>query len=87
MSGLPLAADGETLDLTGANTTYVVVVAVIALVALGFAVALRKEVLAARPGHREDAEHRRWRCRRARPRSSPASSGRWRASPCWRSSC
>ena len=50
MSGLTLAASGEQLDLTGANLTYVVVVAVIALVALGFAVALRRNVLAAGQG-------------------------------------
>ena len=50
MSGLTLAANGEKLDLTGANLSYVVVVAVIALVALGFAVALRRTVLAAGQG-------------------------------------
>jgi K(+)-stimulated pyrophosphate-energized sodium pump len=50
MSGLTLAAGGETLDLSGANLSYVVVVAAIALVALGFAVALRNSVLAAPQG-------------------------------------
>ncbi|MEP6762113.1 MAG: sodium/proton-translocating pyrophosphatase, partial [Sporichthyaceae bacterium] len=50
MSGLTLAASGEQLDLTGANLSYIVVVAVIALVALGFAVALRRTVLAAGQG-------------------------------------
>ncbi len=51
MSGHTLAASGEsTLDLTGGNITYVVIVAVIALVALGFAVALRQNVLAAGQG-------------------------------------
>ncbi|HEX6936533.1 MAG TPA: sodium/proton-translocating pyrophosphatase, partial [Actinomycetes bacterium] len=50
MPGLTLAASGETLDLTGANTSYVVVVAAVALVALGFAVALRNSVLAAGQG-------------------------------------
>jgi len=50
MSGLTLAADGEQLDLTGANLTYVVIVGVIALIALGFAVALRSSVLAAGQG-------------------------------------
>jgi K(+)-stimulated pyrophosphate-energized sodium pump len=50
MSGLTLAADGEQLDLTGANLTYVVIVGVIALIALGFAVALRRSVLAAGQG-------------------------------------
>jgi K(+)-stimulated pyrophosphate-energized sodium pump len=50
MSGLTRAASGETLDLTGANISYVVVVGAIALVALGFAVALRNSVLAAGQG-------------------------------------
>jgi K(+)-stimulated pyrophosphate-energized sodium pump len=50
MSGLTLAAEGGTLDLSGANLSYVVVVAAIALVALGFAVALVKNVLAAPQG-------------------------------------
>ena len=50
MSGRTLAADDGSLDLSGANLSYVVVVAVIALVALGFAVALRKSVLAAPQG-------------------------------------
>jgi K(+)-stimulated pyrophosphate-energized sodium pump len=50
MSGLTLAASGEQLDLAGANVSYVVVVAVIALVALGFAVGLRNNVLAAGQG-------------------------------------
>jgi len=50
MSGLTLAADGEQLDLTGGNITYVVIVGVIALIALGFAVALRRTVLAAGQG-------------------------------------
>jgi K(+)-stimulated pyrophosphate-energized sodium pump len=50
MSGLTRAASAETLDLSGANLSYVVVVAVIALIALGFAVALRAKVLAAGQG-------------------------------------
>jgi K(+)-stimulated pyrophosphate-energized sodium pump len=50
MSGHTLAANGESLDLTGGNITYVVIVAVIALIALGFAVALRNNVLAAGQG-------------------------------------
>jgi K(+)-stimulated pyrophosphate-energized sodium pump len=49
MSGT-LAADGGTLSLTGANVTYVVIAAVIALVALVFAAALTKAVLAAGKG-------------------------------------
>ncbi|MDQ1626314.1 MAG: K(+)-stimulated pyrophosphate-energized sodium pump [Actinomycetota bacterium] len=50
MPGLTLAADSGSLDLTGANLSYVVVVAAIALVALGFAVALRNNVLTAGTG-------------------------------------
>jgi K(+)-stimulated pyrophosphate-energized sodium pump len=50
MSGLTRAASGDTLDLSGANISYVVVVAAIALVALGFAVALRSSVLATGQG-------------------------------------
>jgi K(+)-stimulated pyrophosphate-energized sodium pump len=44
-----IAAGGE-LSLTGSNVTYVVIAAVIALVALGFAAALTKAVLAAGRG-------------------------------------
>jgi K(+)-stimulated pyrophosphate-energized sodium pump len=50
MSGLTRAASSDSLDLSGANLTYVVVVAAIALVALGFAVSLRSSVLAAGQG-------------------------------------
>ena len=50
MSGLTRAASGDPLDLSGANLSYVVVVAAIALVALGFAVSLRRSVLAAGQG-------------------------------------
>jgi K(+)-stimulated pyrophosphate-energized sodium pump len=50
MSGRTLAADSGSIDLSGANLSFVVVVAVIALVALGFAVALRQSVLAAPQG-------------------------------------
>jgi K(+)-stimulated pyrophosphate-energized sodium pump len=50
MSGLTLAASGDSLDLSGGNISYVVVVAAIALVALGFAFALRNAVLAAGQG-------------------------------------
>ncbi len=49
MSGT-LAAEGGALSLTGANVTYVVIAAVIALVALVFAAALTKAVLAAGTG-------------------------------------
>ncbi|MBY8871851.1 sodium-translocating pyrophosphatase [Micromonospora sp. PLK6-60] len=49
MSGT-LAADGGGLSLTGANVTYVVIAAVIALVALVFAAALTRAVLAAGKG-------------------------------------
>ncbi|MFF0149943.1 sodium-translocating pyrophosphatase [Micromonospora sp. NPDC005203] len=45
-----LAADGGGLSLTGSNVTYVVIAAVVALVALGFAAALTKTVLAAGRG-------------------------------------
>ncbi|BCB81098.1 sodium-translocating pyrophosphatase [Phytohabitans flavus] len=45
MSG-PLAADGGGLSITGMNLTYVIIAAVIALVALGFAAALVRAVLA-----------------------------------------
>ncbi|MBQ0902700.1 sodium-translocating pyrophosphatase [Micromonospora sp. U21] len=45
-----LAADGGGLSLTGSNVTYVVIAAVIALVALVFAAALTKAVLAAGKG-------------------------------------
>ncbi|MGW3858473.1 sodium-translocating pyrophosphatase [Micromonospora arida] len=44
------AADGGGLSLTGSNVTYVVIAAVVALVALGFAAALTKTVLAAGKG-------------------------------------
>ncbi|MFU8851679.1 sodium-translocating pyrophosphatase [Micromonospora sp. SL1-18] len=49
MSGT-LAADGGALSLTGANMAYVVIAAVIALVALVFAATLTKAVLAAGTG-------------------------------------
>ncbi|MEV0152988.1 sodium-translocating pyrophosphatase [Micromonospora sp. NPDC050686] len=49
MSGT-LAADSGGLSLTGANVTYVVIAAVIALVALVFAAALTRAVLAAGKG-------------------------------------
>ncbi|SCL17391.1 K(+)-stimulated pyrophosphate-energized sodium pump [Micromonospora rhizosphaerae] len=49
MSGT-LAADGGALSLSGGNLTYVVIAAVIALVALVFAAALTKAVLAAGKG-------------------------------------
>jgi K(+)-stimulated pyrophosphate-energized sodium pump len=50
MSGLSRAASDGSLDLSGANVTYVVVVAAIALIALGFAVSLRTSVLKAGQG-------------------------------------
>ncbi len=49
MSGTRFVADGE-LSLAGENLTYVIVAAAIALVALGFAAALVKAVLAAGKG-------------------------------------
>ena len=45
-----LAADAGGVTLTGSNLTYVVVVAVIALVALGMAITFRRQVLAAGEG-------------------------------------
>ncbi|MEH1026512.1 sodium-translocating pyrophosphatase [Micromonospora profundi] len=45
-----LAAEGGGLSLTGSNVTYVVIAAVVALVALAFAAALTKAVLAAGKG-------------------------------------
>src|SRR4051812_26851383 len=49
MPGAILAKDGE-LTLTSGNLTYVIIAAVIALVALGFAFALTKAVLATGKG-------------------------------------
>jgi K(+)-stimulated pyrophosphate-energized sodium pump len=45
MSGTTLAAEGGSVALTGSNVSYVVVAAVIALVALGFAFTLVRAVL------------------------------------------
>ncbi|MEV1287762.1 sodium-translocating pyrophosphatase [Micromonospora sp. NPDC049679] len=50
MSGTTLAADSGGLSLSGENLTYVIVAAVIALVALGFAFALVRAVLATGKG-------------------------------------
>jgi K(+)-stimulated pyrophosphate-energized sodium pump len=50
MSGKALAAAGGELSLTGKNVSFVVVAAVIALVALGFAAALVRAVLATGKG-------------------------------------
>src|SRR4249920_582362 len=51
MSGTTAAAlEGGSVALTGSNVTYVVVAAVLALVALGFAFALVRTVLAAGKG-------------------------------------
>jgi K(+)-stimulated pyrophosphate-energized sodium pump len=50
MSGTTLAAEGGSVALTGSNVTYVVVAAVLALVALGFAFALVRTVLATGKG-------------------------------------
>jgi K(+)-stimulated pyrophosphate-energized sodium pump len=50
MPGPYLAAEGGTVDLTGDNVTYVVIVAAIALVALGVAAALVRAVLATGQG-------------------------------------
>ena len=56
--GSPSPLDSESLDLSGANLSYVVVVAVIALVALGFAVALRSRCSRADQGTEKMQEHR-----------------------------
>jgi K(+)-stimulated pyrophosphate-energized sodium pump len=50
MSGISLVAQGDELSLTGGNVSYVIVAVVIALVALGFAAALTKAVLATGKG-------------------------------------
>jgi K(+)-stimulated pyrophosphate-energized sodium pump len=50
MSGLNLAETGADVSLSGGNLTLVVLVAVIALVALGMAAMFRREVLAAPEG-------------------------------------
>ncbi|MGH3366416.1 MAG: sodium/proton-translocating pyrophosphatase, partial [Nocardioidaceae bacterium] len=50
MSGLTLAATGADVSLSGGNTAFVIVVAVIALIALAMAAVFRREVLAAGEG-------------------------------------
>src|SRR6476659_4958797 len=50
MSGTSHLAAGGQLSLTGNNLTYVIIAAVLALVALGFAAALVKAVLATGKG-------------------------------------
>ena len=50
MSGLTLASSGADVALSGSNLAFVVVVAVIALIAIGMAVVFRGEVLAASEG-------------------------------------
>lgn len=51
MTGLIRAADGgTTVSLSGSNTTYIIVVALIALASLAMAVLFRREVLAASEG-------------------------------------
>jgi K(+)-stimulated pyrophosphate-energized sodium pump len=50
MSGVSLAAEGATVPVDGSNLTYVVIVAVIGLLALGAAAMFRREVLAADEG-------------------------------------
>jgi K(+)-stimulated pyrophosphate-energized sodium pump len=50
MTGPTLAVSGADVSLSGANTSFVVVVAVIALIALVMAVVFRREVLAAGEG-------------------------------------
>ncbi|MGY0231313.1 sodium-translocating pyrophosphatase [Longispora urticae] len=50
MSAVPLAVGGNGAALTGSNTTYVIIAAAIALLALGFAAGLVKAVLATDKG-------------------------------------
>ncbi|HEX2175564.1 MAG TPA: sodium-translocating pyrophosphatase [Nocardioidaceae bacterium] len=50
MSGLTLASTGADVSLSGSNLTFVIVVAVIALIAIAMAVVFRGEVLAAGEG-------------------------------------
>ncbi|MGH8963914.1 MAG: sodium/proton-translocating pyrophosphatase, partial [Actinomycetes bacterium] len=53
MSGLPLAAEGSvdtTVDLSGGNLTFVVVVGAIAVIALAMGMMFRRQVLAAGEG-------------------------------------
>ena len=53
MSGLPLAAEGSvdaTVDLSGSNLTFVVIVGVIAVIALAMGMMFRRQVLAAGEG-------------------------------------
>ncbi len=50
MSGTLLAEGGENLSLTGVNLTYIIIAAVVALVALGFAGGLVRAVLATGKG-------------------------------------
>ncbi|GAA2510200.1 sodium-translocating pyrophosphatase [Pilimelia columellifera] len=50
MSDIYLSAEGRATSLTGDNVSYIVVAAVIALVALGFAAALTRSVLATGKG-------------------------------------
>ncbi|MGH3504932.1 MAG: sodium/proton-translocating pyrophosphatase, partial [Nocardioidaceae bacterium] len=50
MSGLNLAEGGVDVSLSGGNITFVIVVGVIALIALGMSVLFRREVLAASDG-------------------------------------
>jgi K(+)-stimulated pyrophosphate-energized sodium pump len=50
MSGLTLASTGADVSLAGSNIAFVIVVAVVALIALAMAVVFRREVLAAGEG-------------------------------------
>jgi K(+)-stimulated pyrophosphate-energized sodium pump len=50
MSRVPFAIDAEAVDLSGGNTTLVIAIAAIALVALAMAVVFRSQVLAAGEG-------------------------------------
>ena len=56
MSGTTLTGAGETLSLAGRNLTFVLIAAVVALVALGFAAALVRTVLATGSGTKKMQE-------------------------------
>ena len=76
MAGIHLASVGESISFSSGNIATLVVVAVIALGALGVAALLVREVLAAERGHRPDEGDRRRASRRAPPPTSTASSAR-----------
>ena len=76
---IPALASGP-VDVTGSNLTWVIVVAVVALCALGVAAVLVREVLAASKGTAKMQEISQ--AVQARPRTCGASSARWPCSSC-----